>query len=148
MCVGEWVLFDSPTHKEDGMKGLERGRALPQNLKEGVTKHVIPEQWAYIAGIVDGEGCITKHNTQNSVHGYMLAVAQKDVRLLDWLTNTLGVGRRATRQASGVSVWNVTGQRAVHDTLVGIRPYLIVKGEQADIAIAYIRARYPTIYGE
>lgn len=92
---------------------------------------------AYIAGIVDGEGaiCVRFRSGLNLVGSgrylhFRVDIAQKDRRLIDWLEERIG-GNISLRPTAGVYHLNL-GKRASVDLLQRIRPYLVVKGEQAD----------------
>ena len=112
---------------------------------------------AYLAGIIDGEGCVTitahqnKYESSKSVSPSFVAhvsVANTDVRLMDWLTSRLGgwVGLKrrnypCSRQKP-VYTWQLTSDRA-RAMLRIVRPYLVLKGAQADIVMATDRYLMP-----
>jgi|SRR3954471_9593594 hypothetical protein len=97
-----------------------------------------PTQWAYAAGFVDGEGCITSY--RNSVSGYYyvrIRVGQRDREVLDWLKDHFG-GRIWFRPHSGLSdkgsyTWGLECG-AAKPFLRGIYPYMRVKKKQAKLA--------------
>lgn len=112
------------------------------------------EQWAYLAGIFDGEGSVglaPAHNRYGTLGTYQLCVtvvcgthrpaieAIKKIVGLHGTINKQGSplqpinGKGSRRQAwrlrlySGHAVW----------FLKGVRPYLLMKDKQADIGIAH-----------
>jgi hypothetical protein len=99
---------------------------------------------AYIAGIVDGEGCIMLQKcSARASDAYIfpvVKVANTDFRLMDWLTDKVGAGSIQYRTRSHVGCknvqhWTIASNQAI-EFLKAIRPYLIVKAQQADVALA------------
>jgi hypothetical protein len=104
---------------------------------------------AWAAGIIDGEGCIC-------VYGRPGRVGKKGVRALALIINVVNTDprmplkmceifgghtgrateRRGNPRRRPITQWIITGKPA-GSVLVAIRPYLIIKAEQADIALAY-----------
>jgi hypothetical protein len=84
-------------------------------------------EWAYIAGIFDGEGSFyISNNAQSRVQ-----IDQNDCRLLEWITETLGGGGISKPVERRASRWTLSPQRAVFEFLCGVLPYLIVKRAKA-----------------
>ena len=99
---------------------------------------------AYAAGFFDGEGCIViafpkKSKSGRRYHRLDVAVAQVDPRPLRWLLDLYG-GRldTPTPREKGRPVWHwrLNGPTA-EAFLRSVRPYLIVKAEQADVAFEF-----------
>lgn len=96
----------------------------------------------YLAGIFDGEGCITLGKTKNYTETYHLNVnitnTNKD--LIDWVLFIVGKGgiSRKPRKANWKQcyAWKINGELAVK-FIKKIYPYLKVKKLQADVAIRY-----------
>lgn len=101
---------------------------------------------AYIAGIIDGEGCIQiqkpkKHNREKSQpYKLQLRVANTDLRLIEYINLIFpayvynGSERRKGRRRQ--FVWHANGSKAA-DVLRAVLPFMICKKEQADVAIAF-----------
>lgn len=97
---------------------------------------------AYAAGFFDGEGTIDiRYRTTNGGRydrfELRCAASQVSTHVLDWLVSVYG-GSWATRKNGAISHWTIVGQEAA-SFLTAIRPYLRVKGEQADVAIEFGR---------
>jgi hypothetical protein len=100
---------------------------------------------AYAAGIIDGEGSIglakTRRRGQAAPNwNVRLEVASTDWRLLSWLRNTFDLG--AIGNVHSRAGWRPCGRWTVHKRAAGeviqaVRPYLVIKAEQADIALAF-----------
>lgn len=117
---------------------------------------------AYAAGLIDGEGTIViekaTHDApwvENSKRQYLRRRKHNGTRyrthvtititkraVCDWMEERFGghiyvEGRRAANRGhSDVWIWRVTGDNA--SVFLGlIRPYLVLKGEQADNAIEF-----------
>ncbi len=104
---------------------------------------------AYIAGFVDGEGCIgvnrVKAKTVKSNGGYTykvrLRVSNTNKEIIEWLYKSFGgsfyVSRRENNLNKNHKVaydWAIADQKA-KIFLEKIKPYLKIKKEQAEIAI-------------
>jgi hypothetical protein len=103
-------------------------------------------QKAYLAGFVDGEGCILITAPQIRAdkstwygHYLTLTIANTYIPILSWV-KTLWKGTLLIRNQAvqRVPIGNLrwTSLQAVQ-VLKDIRPYLVVKASQADIAIAF-----------
>jgi len=110
-----------------------------------------PVDLAYMAGIVDGEGCFfmcklpKKEGDGYTTEHYrgLLKIDNTDIRLLDWIDNTFsGTSSARCRSTSSrkfereVFTWNATGDRLL-DLCEQILPYLIIKKEQCEIMIRF-----------
>lgn len=111
-----------------------------------------PEQCAYIAGIVDGEGtiqCVRKiqkrtnrpNNPFHRITYIRLEVPQVDKGLIDYLKNTTGVGNvhmRTFKNKNWKNQWRWTcGYRQCELVLRQIYPYLILKKDKAKAVIKH-----------
>lgn len=104
--------------------------------------HLSDIERAYLAGIVDGEGCIQFHR-RNAKDGrkpvYVLAVsiANTSPALLDWLETRLPHRAYIHRHTHSKPQWRdrydwvLSGNRQVLIFLKEITPYLVIKKEQA-----------------
>jgi len=107
--------------------------------------------WSYLAGLFDGEGCISMESwnrTDSSgyryiQHGLVIAIINTDKRLMDWLIKYFGGvyytekfknGKWATKY-----MWRPKGAKNKEAFLLGILPYACVKREQILNALEYIR---------
>ena len=104
------------------------------------------EEMAYLAGIIDGEGCIGLHrkglhSCGNGVRYFVsVGVQMTDERVVLRFKELFGGGIRYRKRSDveKVSVeWRVSGQVALC-FLKKIREWLILKQDQADLAIWYM----------
>ena len=100
-----------------------------------------PEMIAYAAGFFDGEGTVdiryrTTHGGRYDRFELRIAISQLATNVLDWLVEHFGGSWHTRNKNTNVSVWVLTGPPAV-DFLGLIRPYLIVKAAQADVAFEF-----------
>jgi len=120
---------------------LERAKAIITQLTE--------LEKAYLAGFIDGEGCITAecpaidgHNKPKAAR-VRIMLAQTNKPIIEWLHVKLG-GTVCKKQAQGNHKasynWVLNGQRATL-LLIAIHPHLRVKREQAEVAIAFGKVR-------
>ena len=101
---------------------------------------------AYAAGIVDGEGCIQISTTTKRTW-LAIGVANSDPRVCVWLSERYGgkVHQQKPRTQNGkptriMYTWYV-GSAAAGNFLKTIYPYLVIKKEQADIALAFLTTK-------
>lgn len=86
---------------------------------------------AYLAGIVDGEGCfsaLVNKNGRGEPHRVAdLTVVQKDRRLLDWIKQFYG--GNVSKMGNRLFQWKIRGRKAKALAL-RLQPMLIVKDQQ------------------
>lgn len=105
---------------------------------------------AYIAGIVDGEGCLTLVTSRGGGGGYstirpVLAIANTNRDLLEAVRNTLDAGAVNIMRGGRIAgvhrmgwQYQATGRATLHRILTMIRPYLVLKAAQADVILQFI----------
>lgn len=96
--------------------------------------------WARLASFIDGEGTITISGKSRGHLNIRMSVSNTDARLMLWLrSNFCGTVTPVESQGPNCKpsfIWTV-GTRHGELLLKRIRPYLIMKGEQADIALEF-----------
>lgn len=110
--------------------------------------------YAYIAGILDGEGHISliKHNAygkhkkkyENSyVYSVRVGITNKDKTLIDWLQSTIGgnVLKDKAARPSFIYRWTFNGTAKLEQFLLSVIPYMRIPGkiERAKIVLEYVR---------
>jgi hypothetical protein len=94
---------------------------------------------AYLAGIIDGEGCISVGWRKGKYITPTLQITNTNKDLMEWLVRTCG-GTNYRKGADGRSTrkqcwyWIAAG-RVARDIIEAVRPYLIVKNKQADLIL-------------
>jgi len=103
----------------------------------------------YLAGLLDGEGCISidrsgdKRSPGRVYHSLRVTITNTDPRLIAWLKEKLDTSASMTTSAANLRlgrrpVFQVGVRSRKAATLLSrVRPYLIVKAEQADVALAF-----------
>lgn len=96
----------------------------------------------YIAGFFDGEGCIdiryrTTHGGKYQRFELRLTISQVYRLPLDMIAKHWG-GSVSPRRSGNIHYYVVTGKQA-NALLESIRPYLLVKADEADIALAFYK---------
>lgn len=129
----------------------EKRRPYYKRSKDYVPQEYKPTDIAYLAGIIDGEGCffickLPKRAGDGYVTEHyrgLLKVDSTDVRLLDWIDSVFsGTASARTRSTSSrkfereVFSWIATGDRLL-DICEQILPYLVIKREQCEIMIKF-----------
>ncbi len=107
---------------------------------------------AYIAGIVDGEGCIGIYHRLdtkgNRSYQLCVQVGNTDKALIEWLHKSFGAYMYEHKHYSCEKikrklpsfVWTIVGNQAL-SFLEIVHPYLRIKKEQAEIAIGFQKHR-------
>jgi hypothetical protein len=108
-----------------------------------------PEDAAYLAGLIDGEGTIAlsrRHASEN--RQLVLTISSTEAALVEWARNCLGVGK-ITRKAAAAShhapgLTYVVANRQALDVLQQVTPYLkSYKRERADMVLRSYTALTP-----
>lgn len=104
------------------------------------------EKLLYLAGIIDGEGCIgielqAANNSCRKVDYYIprIAIINSSFALIEWLTKHFGGKYHIRKKETGkkrIYVWNVFGQH-MEDIIRSVEPFLIIKNQAANIIIEY-----------
>ncbi len=105
-----------------------------------VIAHLSEKEKAYLAGIIDGEGCIGFYHTSHA-KGYSIyvTIANTDKRLMDWLTSHVPSGHVYIRRKnpdknwSAAYSWVLYGSRKVSVFCRELMDYLILKKDQASL---------------
>jgi hypothetical protein len=107
---------------------------------------ILDTDWAYAAAFVDGEGCIAivrsfVRDRDKFSYGVQVVVANTDRGVLDWMLTTWGGIVVAVNQSRGRGrdswAWRC-GPGVARTFLAGIRPWLRIKGQQCDNALAML----------
>jgi hypothetical protein len=111
-------------------------------------------KWAYIAAFIDADGCIGISRTVlqttagNPYYGYDLktSIGNTSMKIMRWLVRYFGGQFRPKAKNSsklsddpGFEWFMNGGYKKMEIFLLGILPYLVIKKEQALIALSFIR---------
>ncbi len=115
------------------------------NECERITIPLSSDRIAYLAGIIDGEGCISFGGRLKKKYVTVtLQITNTNRTLIDWLSENLGGSiyeRRDIRPNRKQSwLWSCAGRRAT-EIIRTVSPYLIVKKEQAEVVLSLPRIR-------
>jgi hypothetical protein len=92
-----------------------------------------PEECAYAAGIIDGEGSVScGYSNSNVAPTLFVAVGMKQEDVPVWLLERFG---GAVNICNGYPQWIVTG-KACTPILQAIQPYVVLKKKQVELALA------------
>jgi hypothetical protein len=114
-------------------------------------------QKAYLAGIIDGEGCIginilPSHSGTVKRLQLRVLVANTNYQLISWLCETTGIGyvfkkiRKNNPKAKDGYEWIVNSLKALW-LLHQVKDYLVIKKEQASVAIEFQNTIDPCRHG-
>lgn len=83
------------------------------------------EEWAYIAGLFDGEGCV--YRRLRSGHSHRIQISQSTPEVLEWVRNCLGYGKIYGPYARNQYTWTLGQRKLIGHFARGVLPYSIVK---------------------
>lgn len=130
---------------------LEGGRVVNAVMKKrGYRKQanqLTVIQAAYLAGFIDGEGCITATLRRGSID-CRLEVGSTNRALLERIKKETGVGcictkKKRSKNARRLHLWNVS-TRSLSSLLTQVLPHLRLKKQQAEIMLALVAYEYPS----
>jgi hypothetical protein len=111
----------------------------------------------YIAGLIDGEGCVsivatTTGASRNVSHGLTLKIFNTNERVMLWLLATLGgrvrTHRRPSAKAEGelgvsqrdIYQWSANGSNA-QAILMAAKDFFVIKKDQVELALEFAALR-------
>jgi len=92
------------------------------------------EKLAYLAGFFDGDGYISIYPTGTNHHRIGVAITQKHIDILNLYKSIFGGS--ISKLKTHAYIWQLSSKKAA-SFLVSILPYLILKKDEATIAIEY-----------
>ncbi len=103
------------------------------------------EELAYIAGFLDGDGCIMLQLVfrHDYVFGYQIRASivfyqnNRYTSYLEWLKSKLLYGYIRQRK-DGMTEYTIVGVKPVKEVIKLLYPYLILKKPQADLALSVL----------
>jgi hypothetical protein len=104
---------------------------------------------AYLAGIIDGEGCITISRASipsgpNRSYVLSLSVANTNYKLPQWIKDNFGgaiySGKAKNPNGASRQNWNTYGDHA-SELLEQVLPYLLLKTEEAELGVAFQKSK-------
>ena len=111
-------------------------------------------QLGYLAGSIDGEGCVSIQKSKprrNCGYPYgrfdlMLSIENTDLRLMEWLKRNFGgriwTSRKRLKANHKFELhWRINSNKAAV-LLEACLPFLVIKKEQARIAIAFQKTKH------
>ena len=108
---------------------------------------------AYLAGLIDADGCIyldkfrNQRKKENFHYVLRLRIAMTDIEAIIWCKDFFGGNYRPYNFSNYSThrkiqyIWSLNGKNAV-DVLEEVRPFLLVKYRQADIAQEFANTKF------
>lgn len=109
------------------------------------------QNWSYLAGLIDGEGCFAVWKYWNTERNYWqysgrLTITNTNLNLMKWLVSHFGGGflckREATQDHKASWEWRPKGKANHSKIILAILPYLVIKHEQAQHLLSFFRLGY------
>jgi len=120
--------------------------ASDSNKQLALLTNDIPEiKLAYLAGIIDGEGCIHINTRDKENFSYQVAITSVDKKLLNWVKELIGGSIygpfKGKSNKQFFYSWHAHGLHGKR-ILEAISPYLIIKKEAAWVYIEAVNISY------
>jgi hypothetical protein len=103
-------------------------------------------KYSYLAGIIDGEGCLTiGAGRKGTVTNYnsVIMVVNTSEKLIKWLVHNFGgnyyKSGRSVPNSKPAFIWRFLKHKDIELLLLAILPYLIIKREQALTLLEFVR---------
>lgn len=94
-------------------------------------------EWAYLAGFIDADGCISLTQSPRGEFRLQIVVAQSNKSILDYWQSKTGIGSVLTNTATtGAWQWHI-GKPECDGFLGKLYPYLLLKKDEAAIAMRF-----------
>ena len=111
-----------------------------------------PEK-AYIAGLFDGEGTLGYYyKPSTGYHQVQLAIYSSDIRVIHWVRDKIGHGSITPHKGKYTKFtnwsWDLSNKSGVVNFLMTIKPYLIVKLDQACLLLSHLDAEQKKNHGK
>lgn len=127
--------------------GTLTGYRTSRGQYRGKIRSVSNEELAYIAGFLDGDGCVMAQlvHRKDYIYGYQVRTSivfyqkSRNQRILHWLKSQLKFGYIRHRK-DGMTEYTIVGLREVKSILTTLLPYLRLKKELAEEIITLIRS--------
>ena len=102
--------------------------------------------WAYLAGVLDSDGCVTIGKSDSKGRSYYrlcVHITNTSRELIDWLATFFGgtiylSNPNSPKHYKSAWRWSVRGRDA-SPILWGVLPYLRVKRERAELGLQFIK---------
>jgi hypothetical protein len=115
----------------------------------GSSKRVNPTVLAYIAGFLDGDGCIkAKIDKQlNNIFGFRTRIIvsfsqhTRNRRVLDWIKKQLQHGTIADYPSKHMSEYTISDSKFIERLLHNVQPYVVNKSKQIELALKLLSLR-------
>ena len=120
-------------------------------------KNLTETEKAYIAGILDGEGCIgiDKIKSRSNIHPFdfkiRIIVTNTNENIICWLKTVVGAGcayvdgKPFSEKWNVVHRWQIVSEQA-RDFLMQVYPYLRIKKDIADLVLELPKLKTQTKY--
>ena len=101
---------------------------------------------AYLAGLIDGEGCITGYVTKRRRFHSRITISNTDLALMDWIKGKVNFfhiyksSHYSNKHKQGY-VAQIGNRYEIYSFLRCVSPYLVIKKERANRLIDLIRDR-------
>jgi hypothetical protein len=105
---------------------------------------------AYIAGLVDGEGCLTISKKSGDRFNAHVSITNTNRKMLEWVFDKVKLGIIYSQPGtvkSKVTFRYELRVKEIEAFLKMILPYLICKREQADLLLEYLGCRHTSGHG-
>lgn len=145
-------LWQNPNHRKR-MQNKLRGKKRSKSARDAYVAAQVRDysfldsvsdvEWAYFAGILDGEGSIyLVKRVDRPTFALMVSVSNTNFDVIEWIYQKLGgYWRGDDKSYKGWKkkwIW-ITAHTHAGEIIRRARPYMIVKAPQADLALEFLK---------
>ena len=119
-------------------------------------KNVDKTHWSYLAAMFDGEGTFSIYQNNGNYHTTVdgekkqynftnsrVSITNTNIELMEWLVSHFGGVYYTHRRAKAVHKiaydWRPKGKKNTEELILVVLPYLVLKKQQANLVLQYIR---------
>lgn len=104
------------------------------------------EDWAYISGFFDGEGCLCFYVNKPKIRYPEVIFSNNDRVVLEWIQKKIGGGNIHSQKQRGLSTgitYNLSIRKMalVEEVIIQMLPYLKIKRNKALELLTYLQKR-------
>lgn len=127
---------------------MEFARQVQQNNKENhLTEDTRTlnsrEAAAYLAGIIDSEGCIGIRDNSGQAFAPYIKINSVNKALITWIDSVFEGSVRTHKykkeSCRDCHLWDLYGKKNIENVLLSVLPYLVIKKELANTVLQFVR---------
>jgi hypothetical protein len=117
------------------------------SVADSLRNNISVTDWAYMAGLFDGEGCLSTQKKGYYKWNYRLTISQNGTAIHEWVQATIGCGLikpASTKKSKHKNHYQfqLCKQKQIYEFLIGILPFCKIKRQKVTGAIEDMETKY------